>query len=310
LWSRAIALCAWTVAALNIVGLLGPAIAFLDSLAIQFGNLRISVYGVIKAGIALAILLWLANMVSRLVERRVNVAPTLTPSLRVLFGKLLRFTLFAIAVLAALNTLGLDLSALAIFGGALGLGVGFGLQKVVSNLVSGIILLLDRSVKPGDVIAVGGTYGWINTLSARYVSVITRDGIEHLIPNEELISQRVENWSYTDNLVRLRIPIGISYESDVRTAISLAVEAAKMVDRVLKDRPPLCLLKAFGNDAVELELRIWIADPQDGVSNVRSAVMLHVWDLYHEHGIEFPFAQRDLHLTSAVPLRVEVSDVR
>jgi small-conductance mechanosensitive channel len=310
LWSRAIALCAWTVAALNIVGLLGPAIAFLESLAIQFGNLRISVYGVIKAGIALAILLWLANMISRLVERRINFVPTLTPSLRVLFGKLLRVTLFAIAVLAALNTLGLDLSALAIFGGALGLGVGFGLQKVVSNLVSGIILLLDRSVKPGDVIAVGGTYGWINTLSARYVSVITRDGIEHLIPNEELISQRVENWSYTDDLVRLRVPIGISYESDVRTAISLAEEAAKMVDRVLKDRPPLCLLKAFGNDAVELELRIWIADPQNGVSNVRSAVMLHVWDLYHEHGIEFPFAQRDLHLTSAVPLRVEVSDVR
>jgi small-conductance mechanosensitive channel len=310
LWSRAIALCAWTVAALNIVGLLGPAIAFLDSLAIQFGNLRISVYGVIKAGIALAVLLWLANMISRLVERRINVAPTLTPSLRVLFGKLLRVTLLAIAMVAALNTLGLDLSALAIFGGALGLGVGFGLQKVVSNLVSGIILLLDRSVKPGDVIAVGGTYGWINTLSARYVSVITRDGIEHLIPNEELISQRVENWSYSDDLVRLRVPIGISYESDVRTAISLAEEAAKMVDRVLKDRPPLCLLKAFGNDAVELELRIWIADPQNGVSNVRSAVMLHVWDLYHEHGIEFPFAQRDLHLTSAVPLRVEVSDVR
>lgn len=310
LWSRAVALCAWIVAALNIVGLLEPAVGFLDQLAIHFGSLRVSVFGVIKALIALTILLWLANTVSRLVERRINTVPNLTPSLRVLSSKLLRFSLFAIAGVVALNTLGLDLSALTVFGGALGLGVGFGLQKVVSNLVSGVILLLDRSVKPGDVIAVGGTYGWINSLSARYVSVLTRDGIEHLIPNEELISQRVENWSYTDDLVRLHIPIRVSYSSDLRAAISLAEQAAAKVDRVLKHRAPLCLLKTFGDDAVDLELRIWIADPRNGVSNIRSEVMLEVWDLYHRHGIEFPFAQRDLHLTSAVPLRVEVNDVR
>ena len=166
---------------------------------------------------------------------------------------------------------------------------------------------MDKSVKPGDVIAIDNTFGWINRLSARYVSVITRDGIEHLIPNEDLISQRVENWSYSDSLIRLKLPIGISYESDVPLAMKLAVEAAETVPRVLDKPAPVCRLMNFGDDSVELELRVWIDDPQKGVVNVRSEVLLNIWNIYHEQGIEFPFSQRDLHIRSSVPLDVHLT---
>ena len=157
---------------------------------------------------------------------------------------------------------------------------------------------MDRSIKPGDVIAVGNSFGWINHLGARYTSVITRDGIEHLIPNEELITQRVENWSYGDDLIRLHIPIGIAYDADPRTAIRLCIEAAEMVPRVQLKPEPLCQLLGFGDSSLNLELRIWINDPANGRANVISDVLLEVWDRFHEHGIEIPFPQRDLHLRS------------
>lgn len=157
---------------------------------------------------------------------------------------------------------------------------------------------MDRSIKPGDVIAVGTSFGWINHPGARYTSVITRDGIEHLIPNEELITQRVENWSYSDDPVRLRIPIGIAYDSDPRTAIKLCVEAAEMVPRVQLKPEPRCQLRGFGDSSLDLELRVWINDPSNGRANVISEVLLEVWDRFHEHGIEIPFPQRDLHLRS------------
>jgi small-conductance mechanosensitive channel len=167
-----------------------------------------------------------------------------------------------------------------------------------------VILLLDRSVKPGDVIAVGASYGWIDSLGARYVSVVTRDGIEYLIPNEELITSRVENWSYSNNLLRLRAPIGISYGADVRHAMRLCLDAARAAPRVLAQPEPACLLTGFGDSSVELELCFWIDDPQAGTSNVRSAVLLGVWDRFHEHGIEIPLPQRDLHIRTPAELRL------
>ena len=300
-WSRAIALGAWTVAALNIVGWLTPTMAFLDDLALNLGDLRISVLGLIKAAIALAVLLWAAGWASKLAENRLRQTRNLTPSAQVLFGKLLRIGLFVLAVVVGLNSVGIDLTAFAVFSGALGLGIGFGLQKVVANLISGIILLLDRSVKPGDVIAVGDSFGWINALRARYVSVITRDGTEHLIPNEELISQRVENWSYTDKLVRLKLPVGISYDSDPRRAAELAVAAAEGVDRVLAHPKPVCHLRGFGDSALNLEMRVWIQDPQNGVANVTNQVLLRLWDAFQEGGIDFPYPQHDVHIKSGWP---------
>ncbi|PIW27878.1 MAG: mechanosensitive ion channel protein MscS [Rhodospirillales bacterium CG15_BIG_FIL_POST_REV_8_21_14_020_66_15] len=305
-WARAVAVTAWSIAALNLLGLLVPVADTLDRMALHLGDFRISVLGVVKAALVSALFLYLASVASRLAEARINASANLTPSMRVLFGKFARVSLFALAIVLALESVGIDLTAFAVFGGAVGLGIGFGLQKVVSNLMSGVILLMDRSVKPGDVIAIGDTFGWINTLGARYVSVITRDGTEHLIPNEELISQRVENWSFSNQLVRQKVPIGIDYGADVHLARELALKAAEGVDRVLKEPVPVCHLMAFGDNSVNLELRFWINDPQNGVANVRSAVQLRIWDLYHEHGVVFPFPQRDLHLRSSVPLKVEV----
>ena len=182
------------------------------------------------------------------------------------------------------------------FSGAIGVGVGFGLQKVVSNLVSGVILLLDRSIKPGDVIEIDGTYGFVNALNARYAAVTTRDGKEFLIPNEDLITQRVTNWSYSNDLIRLHVKMGISYQSDPHKAMELALEAAREVPRVLADPPPACLLVNFGGSTIDLELRCWISDPANGTANVRSALMLGVWDLYQANGIELPNPQRDITL--------------
>ena len=167
-----------------------------------------------------------------------------------------------------------------------------------------MILLLDRSVKPGDVIAVGGTYGWIDSLGARYVSVVTRDGIEHLIPNEELIANRVENWSYSNNLVRLKTPIGIAYDADVHQAMMLCLDAARATARVLAEPAPVCLLSGFGDSSVDLELRFWIRDPTAGTANVKSDVLLNVWERFHDHGIEIPLPQRDLHIKTPGEFRV------
>lgn len=297
---RFIAWTAWLVAALNIFGWLTPTMELLDSWAVNIGAIRVSPLTAIKVAFSLWFALWLATGAASLIERRMNKMPASNAATRVLFAKLTRIIFISVAILVALSSVGIDLTALALFSGALGVGLGFGLQKIFSNLVSGVILLMDRSLKPGDVIAVNNTFGWINYLGARYASVITRDGIEHLIPNEEFITQRVENWSYSNELVRLKIPIGISYHSDPRKAIALCVEAARKVERVKSDPEPRCQMMGFGDSSVNLELRIWISDPPNGRANVCSEVLLEVWDKFHENGIEIPFPQRDLHVKSVL----------
>lgn len=302
-WGRLFAIVAWTVAALNIIGLLDPTIGLLDAASLRVGDIRISALTVIKGVITLVLLLWLATVTSRLLEQRVQALPNLTPSVQVLIGKMIKIVLVTVAVLAAVNAVGIDLTALAVFSGAVGVGLGFGLQKVVSNFVSGIILLLDRSVKPGDTIAVAGYYGRIDSLGARYASVITRDGIEHLIPNEEFITTRVENWSYSNDLLRLKKSVGVHYRTDVRKAMALCLEAAASVSRILKDPKPVCLLQNFGDSSIDLEMRFWINDPMNGRANVTSELLLAIWDRFHENGIEIPYPQRDLHLVSPNGIR-------
>jgi small-conductance mechanosensitive channel len=192
--------------------------------------------------------------------------------------------------------------------GAIGVGIGFGLQKMVSNFVSGVTILLDKSIKPGDVIAVGETYGRVHSLGARYVSIIARDGREFLIPNEDLVTQQVENWTYSSEHIRLKVPIGISYRSDPRKAIALCLEAAVEIERVLEQPQPTCLVRGFGESAIDLELRFWIKDPMNGVANVKSEILLQVWDRFQKHGIEIPFAQRDLHITSPIEVALRSRD--
>jgi small-conductance mechanosensitive channel len=204
--------------------------------------------------------------------------------------------LFSACVVIVLHYLGLDLTFFALFGGALGLGLGFGLQKVFANLVSGFILLGDKSIKPGDVIQLKDTYGWINFLGSRYVSVVTRDGIEHLIPNENLITGEVINWSYSQKLVRLRVPVGVAYGSDLDKVRELMLAAAADTLRVLKDPKPACLLTGFGDNAVNLELRAWINDPRHGIGSVKSDLFWAIWQRFRDHAIEMPYPQRDVHL--------------
>jgi small-conductance mechanosensitive channel len=313
-WARVIAVAAFAVATLNILDLLQPTILFLDGIGIRMGGIYLSVLDVLRGAIQLVVLLWLAFFATRLLEQRMRRARTLTPSLQLLTGKLLKFTLVAIAVVFVLTSIGIDLTALAVFTGAVGVGIGFGLQKPISNLISGIILLLDRSIKPGDVVELsdpsgGGerTFGWVTALNARYASLTTRDGKEWLVPNEDLITQRVINWSFTNDRLRLLTPLGISYDSDVRKAMELAVEAARESQRVLRDPPPVCRLMGFGESSVDLELRIWIRDPANGVVNIRSEVLLAVWDKFHENDIRIPFAQRDLHIKDDSELTVTLN---
>lgn len=308
IWARFIATLAWTVAALSIVGLLGPISEVLDGLAMSFGDVRISALTIIQGILLLIVLLWVATTTSGMMERRIHAMPELTPSIQVLLVKSTKLVLMTLAIFAAVGATGIDLSVFAFFGGALGLGIGFGMQRIVSNLVSGVILLLDRSVKPGDFIAVGDTYGWIDSLGARYASVVTRDGTEHLIPNEELITTRVENWSHSNNLARLRIAVGVAYDTDLDRAIEVCVESARKIDRVLKTPEPKCLVKAFGDSSVELEVRIWINDPQNGRASVKSDVMLEIWRNFREAGIQIPFPQRDLWLRNASPSKLEPAE--
>jgi len=301
--TKTIAVTAWTIAALSILGWLQPVLEILDSLDLSLGKLNISVLTVIKGLVYLAVFLWIASLISKIVEDRLKHASSLTPSVVVLTGKLVRIILITIAFFMAISSVGIDLTAFTVFGGALGVGLGFGLQKVISNFVSGIILLLDKSIKPGDVISVGNTYGWVKSLNARYVSLNTRDGIEHLIPNEDLIVQRVENWSYSHNKIRLKIPVGVHYQSDVRKAIELCTRAAIDNPRILKDPEPACHLKGFGDSSVDLEIRMWIDDPQNGLSNIKSEVLLEIWDKFQENHIEIPYPQRDLHIKT--PIKIE-----
>ncbi len=294
--SQSVALIAWVIAALNILDLLDPTIQVLDSAAFKLGDIRISALTLIKGVIALTVMLWLATIFSRILESRISKSENLTPSVQVLFSKLLKIVLIALAIIVSLESVGIDLSAFTVFTGALGVGIGFGLQKTVSNLLSGVMILMDKSIKPGDVIEVGGSYGWVNSLGSRYASVVTRDGIEHLIPNEELITTRVANWSFSDNQVRLKVPVGIAYECDPRHAQQLCIEATQGIERILSDPKPACLVKNFGDNSVDLEVRFWINDPRNGVSNVKSLVMLNIWDKFHEHDIKIPYPQRDIHI--------------
>lgn len=299
----------WFVAALAIVGWLEPFLAALDAAAFTAGNMRISLLTIINGILLVGALVWVAIFVSSLLEGQLRRIDGVTPAAGVLVGKVLRIGFLTVAVLVGLTSLGIDFTAVAVFSGAIGVGIGFGLQKVVSNLISGIILLLDRSIKPGDVIEIGQAYGWISKLGARYAAVVTRDGKEYLIPNEDLITQQVVNWSFSNRAVRLKIAVGVSYQSDVRKALDLMMQSAEEHKRVLTSPPPATRLVGFGDNSVDLELRIWVNDPEAGVVNVASDIRLHIWDLFHENGIEFPFPQRDLHITSADGLKETMAEV-
>ncbi len=302
--SNLVAVVAWSAAALNMVGLLPAAIEFLDSAAIQINDFKLSLLIILKAVVSLSVLLWLAVTVGQFADARIRAIEDLTPSLKVLIAKLARAALVIAAIMWGLNLVGVDLTAFAVLSGAIGLGIGFGLQKVVSNLISGVILLADKSIKPGDVISVEGTYGRISQLNARYVTVIARDGREYLVPNEDLITNKVVNWSFSGDLVRLDVEFGVSYNADPHEVRKLAREAAATEGRVLKDPAPVCHITGFGDSSLDYVLRFWIRDPDAGTVNIRGNVYLALWDALKEAEIEIPFPHREMLFSSPVPVHV------
>jgi small-conductance mechanosensitive channel len=298
--ARVVAFIGWGVVALSITGFLSPVLLGLDSIAFSLGNFRISLLAASKGLLLLIALIWLASFFGNFIDARIQQVEDLTPSLRVLLGKFIKISLMILALAVALSAIGIDLTALTVFSGAVGVGIGFGLQKVVSNFISGIIILMDKSIKPGDTITLGETFGWIRELRARFVSVVTRDGKEYLIPNEDLITQQVVNWSFSDDLVRIDVAFGVSYDSDPHEVIRLSLEAVEDISRISKRKKPVCWMTEFGDSSINFLLRFWISDPQNGLTNIRGAVLIALWDQFKANDINIPFPHREVIMRTPV----------
>jgi small-conductance mechanosensitive channel len=278
------------------VGGLKPITDTLDRIGFSAAKHRISLLTVIEFAATLVALYAAVKLLNRIVGHSIARTGSLDATQRLLAQKLAGIAIVVIAFFVGIDILGIDLTALAVFSGALGLAVGFGLQKTFGNLIAGIILLMDRSIKPGDVIVVGDSFGTVNKIGVRAVSVITRDGKEHLIPNENLMTQEVENWSYSSRDVRLHIKVGVAYDCDLALAQKLMVQAARESRRVLDSPAPSVWLRAFGESSVDHEILAWVGDPEGGIGSVQSEVLNRLWVLFKENGIALPFPQHDVYI--------------
>lgn len=307
---RIVSIVAWLLAALSIFGQLQPSLAVLDSVSIVLGSLRLTPLIVIKVIVFLGLALWLANIFSNFLETRINRSRDLTPSIQVLLIKIVRLALMVIAVAVVMSAAGIDLSVFALFSGAIGVGLGFGLQKIVANFISGVILLADKSVKPGDLVTIGDSFGRISAMKTRYISVAAGDGREFLIPNEDLITQKVVNWTYTDKNTLVKVNFATNYEADPNLVCKLAAEIACATPRVITVKPPSCLLAEFAEAGMKFSLSFWIADPDAGMDNVRSDVMLALWDAFKRENIRVPYPVREIRIQGgALPVE-SVTEVR
>jgi small-conductance mechanosensitive channel len=303
---KLVSLSAWCVAALSIIGELDPAIEMLDSVSIVLGGLRLTPLLVIKLGLLLIAALWLTNIASNFAESRINRSADLTPSIQVLLVKMIRMGLMVVAITIALSAVGINLSALAVFSGAVGVGIGIGLQKIVANFISGIILLADKSVKPGDLVTIGDSSGRISAMKTRYISVAAGDGREFLIPNEDLVTQKVTNWTYSDKNTLVKVNFGTNYDADPKQVCKLAIDVAAAAPRAIKSRAPNCILTEFAEAGMKFSLTFWIADP-DGMDNVKSEVMVSLWETFKREGIRVPYPVRELRVRGgALPVDTTV----
>lgn len=299
---RLVTMGVWVYVTLLVLGVDNEVGELLSSIGFSIGDVEISPLNIIQGLVLIAVLLWGAIILGKFIDNRLQDSDELTPSLRVLIGKVLNKILIVSAVLLGLAGVGIDLTIFAVFSGAIGVGLGFGLQKVVSNFISGIIILMDRSIKPGDTISLGETFGWIRELRARFVSVATHDGREYLIPNEDFITQEVINWSFTDAMVRVDVEFGVSYDADPHEVSALAIEVAASCERVYPGRNPVCWMTEFGDSSLNFVLRFWINDPRGGMTNVRGAVLLALWDAFKLNGIGIPYPHREIIVKSPVEL--------
>ena len=307
-WEGRVTLIIWIAIAAKYLGWLDPIVDGLETVGISAGKTRITVWSVLKLLFTLTLFVLVAAWLSRWFERSLNRLSTIAHSTRIGIAKFVNAFLIGLSVLMGLNAAGVDLTALTVLTGAIGLGLGFGLQSIAANFVSGFVLLMDRSIKPGDVISFSGqsgtsteNFGWVHELRGRYVVLRDRDGVETLVPNQQLISNPVVNWSYTDPRIRLKLPIRISYADDPELALLVLIEACVNQKRVLREPPPVSRLMHFSDNGIEMELRFWISDPQEGVNNVRSEVNRAIWRLFKQHGITMPVAQREILVRTALP---------
>ena len=302
--ARLVALGTWIYLALVLLGFVDEVTTSMNAAAITLGATRISLLSVVKGSIITAALIWAAVFIGNIVANRVERIDDVSPAIRVLLGKLTKIVLIVIAGAFALSATGIDLTAFTVLSGAIGVGLGFGLQKVVSNFISGIIILMDKSIKPGDTISLGETFGWIRELRARFVSVITRDGKEYLIPNEDFITQQVINWSFSSEYVRIDVDFGVAYSSDPHQVVEIAIATAKTIPRVTAYKAPVCWMTAFGSSSLDFKLRFWISDPANGLTNIRGEVLMALWDAFKDADIDIPFPHREVIMRTPVEVRI------
>jgi small-conductance mechanosensitive channel len=295
-WEGVLTVTIWTLVALHILGWLPWVQELLDDYAIDFGKLRISLLNVVSFVLSIAVMLLVALWLASAIRNRVASSRVLDDSMKIALSKLVKFVLLTLAVLAAMMAAGIDITAFAVFGGALGVGLGLGLQRVVSNFVSGFILVFEGSIRPGDIISFHETYGTVKSLHTRHVVIRTRDGLDILVPNENLLNSDITNWSYEgDRKIRLRLPVQISYNDEPEQAMQRLDRLALTHARVLPEPPPQTFLLGFGDNGVNLELRVWIDDP-DMQGKIRTEIYLKIWEDFHAAGISFPFPQRDVYI--------------
>jgi small-conductance mechanosensitive channel len=300
-WELKLTLFIWAAISFQVLGWFEGVERTLDSIDLVPGKTKFSLWALIKSIVVIAGFLIVTSLVARTIERRVMKLEGIAISTRIGISKFSTFALLTVGILLGINASGVDLTTLTVLTGAIGLGLGFGLQAITSNFVSGFVLLLDKSIKPGDVISFTGTtgtstenFGWVQELRGRYIVVRDRDGVETLVPNQNLITNSVINWSYSDQRVRLRLPVMISFQDDPEIALQVLIDAAANHPRILKDPGPVSRLMSFENYGMRVEVRFWIRDPMNGVNNVRSDVNREIWRLFKKHGITIPVQQHDV----------------
>ncbi|WP_339865510.1 mechanosensitive ion channel family protein [Paremcibacter congregatus] len=306
-WVAQVLLALLVVAFLSLgfLGYLKPLQAFLDSNALAFtvGEVRFSAYLLLKAILTIIIAFWLAGIFAEFGETRIKQLTKLKASNRALLTKVFQILVYFIALLITLDVMSIDLTGLAIFSGAVGIGVGFGLQKITSNFMSGLILLFEKSVEEGDLVELdSNTIGFVRQTGARYTLVETFEGREIMIPNEDFITNRVTNWTYSNNQGRIDISIGVSYGADLEKTYALLLEAAQEHPRCSQAPGPECYLVDYGESSVDFTLYFWVDNIIDGRKRPRSDVLFAIWRKFKENQIEIPFPQRDLHIKNSQAL--------
>jgi len=307
-WELRITFVIWATISFQVLGWFSGLERTLDDIDLIPGKARFSLWALLKGIVVIAGFLVVTSLIARTIERRVMKLEGIAISTRIGISKFTSFALVTLGVLLGVNASGVDLTALTVLTGAIGIGLGFGLQTIASNFVSGFVLLLDKSIKPGDVISFTGTtgtssenFGWVQELRGRYIVIRDRDGVETLVPNQHFINNQVVNWSYSDQRVRIRLPVMISFQDDPEVALQVLVDAAANHPRILKDPGPVSRLMSFENYGMRVEVRFWIRDPMNGVNNVRSDVNREIWRLFKKHGITIPVQQHEVRMVQHDP---------